>query len=181
MWGALGWACSPKCAPRALGLDLSVFASLCKSIGIGSEGPGLELAVTGALALVAAACDWWIQDDEASCGGRLGRQFMKRKILRRCRGFSKNPISAAARNERRAASRFMNTPFLHLFCSPGCTDSQKAKGVRAQIGASTGFATSAFCFADKRKARAWEVAKRLRLSSVAFETKETTIRCSITH
>ena len=78
MCGArLGWACPPKRAPRAFGLDLCAFVNHCKSIEIGSEGSGLELAVTGAQALVAAACSRWIQDDEASCGGRLGRQSMK--------------------------------------------------------------------------------------------------------
>ena len=81
MWGALGRFLPAKCAPRAFGLDLNAVASCCKSVGIGSEGSGLELAVTGAIALVAAACGWWIQDDEASCSGRFGRQFMKRKIF----------------------------------------------------------------------------------------------------
>ena len=81
MLGALRQACLSQCPHRALGLDLRAFASPCKTVEIGSEGSGLELAVTGASALVAAACGRWIQDDEASCSGRFGRQFMKQKFF----------------------------------------------------------------------------------------------------
>ena len=66
--------------PPGLGLDLRAFANPCKTVEIGSEGSGLELAVTGASALVAAACIWWTMD-EANCSGRFGRQFMKRKFF----------------------------------------------------------------------------------------------------
>ena len=65
--------------PRAFGLGFSA-RQLVEHWNRGRRS-GLELAVTGASALVAAACGGWIQHDEACCSGRLGRQFMKRKFF----------------------------------------------------------------------------------------------------
>ena len=120
MGGATWQALSAKLRPpRASGLEFSGFANDCKTIEIGSEASGLELAVTGAIALVAAACGWWIQDDEANCSGRLGRQFMKRKFFGAAAIF-KNPISAAARNERRGAAMLRQKfHFLRTTTNPG--------------------------------------------------------------
>ena len=71
MWGSLWQLCLPKGSPGPSG-SISVFLQgFVKPLKSGPEGR-LELAVTGASALVVAACGWWIRDDEASCG-RLPR------------------------------------------------------------------------------------------------------------